>query len=95
MQAARLPRLLRAHHTIKKFFFKIVGDGTKLLVIILLTGIFLVVFAVINIQLFGYIAPSQECKAFGNGPFENFFVVCMLLDQNLLELENICRRAFF
>ena len=84
MQAARLPRLLRAHHTIKKFFFKIVGDGTKLLVIILLTGIFLVFFAVINMQLFGYIVPSKECKAFGNGPFENFFVVRMYVEKYLL-----------
>ena len=75
LQAARLPRLLRTHHTINNFFFKIVGDGTKLLVIILLTGIFLMFFAVINMQLFGYIEPSNECKAIGDGHFDNFFLV--------------------
>ena len=76
IQAARLPRLIRVHHTIKDFFFKIVGDGTKLLGIILLTGIFLMLFAVINIQLFGYIEPSNECEEFGEH-FDNFFLVCM------------------
>ena len=49
------------------------GDGTKLLVIILLTGIFLMFFAVINMQLFGYIVPDPECKKFGH--FDNFFLV--------------------
>lgn len=72
IQAARLPRLLRSFKTIKRFFFKIVGDGTRLFVIILLTGIFLMIFAVINVQLFGYLEPSSQCK---NNHFDNFFLV--------------------
>lgn len=74
-QAARLPRLLRAFKTIKRFFFKIIGDGTKLLVIILLTGVFLMSFAVINVQLFGYLQPSNMCKEIANDYFRNFFLV--------------------
>ena len=73
-QAARLPRLLRSHRTVKRFFFKIVGDGTKLLVIIVLTGLFLMFFAIINMQFFGYIEPKSQCRDFDNH-FENFFLV--------------------
>ena len=78
-QSARLVRLIRLSKTFKRFFFKIIGDGTKLLVIILITGGFLVVFAMINIQLFGYLEPKEECNSIGKGHFDNFFLVCPTL----------------
>jgi len=51
---------------VKKFFLKILGDGTRLLVVILMTLVFLVWFAVINMQLFGYLQPVIECSRVGN-----------------------------
>ena len=89
LQAARLPRLIRAHKNIRNFFFKIVGDGTKLLAIITLTGIFLMFFAVINMQLFGYIDPNPQCKNFGNGHFDNFFLVYTHIRTILIEVYSV------
>ena len=44
----------------KKFFLKILGDGTRLFVVILITLVFLVWFAVINMQLFGYLTVARN-----------------------------------
>ena len=65
-QSLRLPRLLRLFSAVKKFFLKILGDGTRLFVVILMTLVFLVWFAVINMQLFGYLRPEPECENFDN-----------------------------
>ena len=65
-QSLRLPRLLRLFPAVKKFFLKILGDGTRLFVVILMTLVFLVWFAVINMQLFGYLRPEPECRNFDN-----------------------------
>ena len=66
LQSLRLPRLLRLFPAVKKFFLKILGDGTRLFVVILMTLIFLVWFAVINMQLFGYLRPELGCRNFDN-----------------------------
>ena len=47
--------------------------------IIVLTGVFLMFFAVINMQLFGYLDPPKECLDIGKGQFGNFFLVCISL----------------
>ena len=65
-QSLRLPRLLRLFSAVKKFFLKILGDGTRLFVVILMTLVFLVWFAVINMQLFGYLRPEPDCENFDN-----------------------------
>ena len=45
-------------------------------VVILMTLVFLVWFAVISMQLFGYLTPEDEaCRTVEGGQFDNFFVV--------------------
>ena len=46
---------------LKRFLFKILGDGTQLFLVILMTLIFLIWISVITMQFFGYIESSPEC----------------------------------
>ena len=61
----------------KKFFFRIIGDGVRLVIVILLVLIFLVWFAVISMQLFGYLVPEEGCGRLGSDQFRDFFHVSL------------------
>lgn len=75
-QALRLPRAIRLFPPLKRFVFKILGGGLKLLVVFLFVIVFLVWFAVVSMQIFGYLDTEPECERFGtDDSFGNFFYV--------------------
>ena len=59
---------------LRKFTQQITGDGTQLVVVTLITLFFLIWFAVINMQLFGYLSPKENCDDISNH-FDNFLSV--------------------
>lgn len=75
-QAFRLPRAIRLFPPLKRFVFKILGGGLKLLVVFLIVAVFLVWFAVVSMQIFGYLDSEPECDRFDiDESFGNFFYV--------------------
>lgn len=84
-QAIRLPRAIRLFPPLKRFVFKILGGGLKLLVVFLIVAVFLVWFAVVSMLVFGYLEPQPECERFGvDESFGNFFrVSCFIYIHNL------------
>lgn len=75
-QALRLPRAIRLFPPLKRFVFKILGGGLKLLVVFLIVAVFLVWFAVVSMQIFGYLDSEPGCDRFDiNEFFGNFFYV--------------------
>lgn len=75
-QALRLPRAIRLFPPLKTFVFKILGGGLKLLVVFLIVAVFLVWFAVVSMQIFGYLDSEPECGIFDiDESFGNFFYV--------------------
>ena len=75
-QALRLPRAIRLVPPLKRFCLKIFGSGLKLLVVFLIVAVFLIWFAIVSMQLFGYLDTEDECSRFGNDQFGNIFKVC-------------------
>ena len=75
MQALRLPRAVQIVPSLKRFFFKILGGGLKLFVVFLIVVIFLVWFAVVSMQIFGYLDTEEACERFGSDQFGDFFSV--------------------
>lgn len=63
----------------KKFVSKILGDGAQLIIVVLIVIVFLVWFAVVNMQLFGYIEPEERCERLGSDSFRDFFHVSLLI----------------
>ena len=78
-QALRLPRAIRLVPPLKRFFLKILGGGLKLLVVFLIVAVFLVWFAVVSMQIFGYLDTEEVCDRFGIDQFGNFFNVGLYL----------------
>ena len=75
-QALRLPRAIRLFPPLKRFVFKILGGGLKLLVVFLIVAVFLVWFAVVSMQIFGYLDSEPDCDRFDiDVSFGNFFYV--------------------
>ena len=74
-QALRLPRALRLFDAIKRFMFKTIGDGSRLLVVLVLTLVFLMWFSVVSMQFFGYLEPKPECVITGADQFSNVLLV--------------------
>jgi hypothetical protein len=62
------------------FVFKILGGGLKLLVVFLIVAVFLVWFAVVSMQIFGYLDSEPECERFDiDESFGNFFYVRVIV----------------
>ena len=76
-QALRLPRVLRLVPQMKRFFATIIGDGVRLLVIVLIVLVFLVWFAVISMHIFGYMEPEPQCERLGPDSFRDFLHVSL------------------
>lgn len=56
----------------RRFFSTIIGDGVRLLIVVLLVLVFLVWFAVVSMQLFGYVQPQEGCERLGTDMFRDF-----------------------
>lgn len=74
-QALRLPRALRLVPQMKRFFSRIIGDGFRLLIVVLIVLVFLGWFAVISMQLFGYVEPRPGCENLDSVLFRDFLRV--------------------
>ena len=79
LQALRLFRILRLNISMKKFLFKVLGGGTRLAVVILMTLVFLIWFSVISMQFFGFLNPMEGCERVSDGHFDNFLQVHQLI----------------
>ena len=76
-QALRLPRAIRLVPPLKRFCLKIFGSGLKLFVVFLIVAVFLLWFAIISMQIFGYLSTEEECSRFGSDQFGNIFKVSL------------------
>lgn len=74
-QSLRLPRALRLVREMRQFFSSIIGDGIRLLIVVLLVIVFLIWFAVVSMQIFGYLAPEAGCERVGSDQFRDFLHV--------------------
>ena len=74
-QALRLPRALRLFPQMKHFFITIFGDGARLIIVVLIVLVFLIWFAVVSMQIFGYMVPDPECERLGSDSFRDFLHV--------------------
>ena len=77
MQALRLPRAVQLIPPLKRFCFKLLGGGLKFFVVFLIVSIFLVWFAVVSMQIFGYLDTEEACERFGSDQFGDFFSVSL------------------
>ena len=59
----------------KKFFFKVLGGGTRLAVVMVMTLVFFIWFSIISMQLFGFLDPEALCSNVSGGHFGNFLSV--------------------
>lgn len=74
----RLPRALNLSSHMRKFFLSIIGDGIRLLIVILIVLVFLIWFAIISMLVFGYLKAEPECKErVGSDLFRDFFHVSL------------------
>ena len=76
-QALRLLRALRLVPQMRKFFSTFIGDGVRLVIVVLLVVVFLVLFAVLSMQLFGYLDPQPGCEP--TDYFRDFIYVSRLV----------------
>ena len=69
--------MLRLVPSVKRFFLKIIGNGVKLLVVILIVLVFMGWFAIVSMQFFGYLEPAEGCGRFGSDQFRDVFHVSL------------------
>ena len=95
-QALRLPRAIRLFPPLKRFVFKILGGGLKLLVVFLIVAVFLVWFAVVSMQIFGYLDSEPGCDRFNiDESFGNFFYVRLFCFVCMFLCMRACLHCFF
>jgi len=51
------------------------GNGSRFLLVIVTVLLFLAMFAIIAVQIFGYLETEAECERTGSDQFANFFTV--------------------
>ena len=89
MQALRLPRAVQLIPPLKKFCLKLFGGGLKFFVVFLIVSIFLVWFAVVSMQIFGYLDTEESCERFGSDQFGDFFSVSLYTTQEHIVLHSL------
>lgn len=63
---------------LRRFVSSIIGDGVRLLIVVLLVLVFLVWFAVVSMQIFGYLEPAEGCERLGSAMFRDFLHVSLV-----------------
>lgn len=81
-QGARLLRVLRLP-ILKEFFYRVIGNGSRFLMVIFTVLLFLCCFAILSVQVFGYLPTEPECEDTGESQFVNFIEVSLFLPSHI------------